>query len=149
MSLDLAFVRQQFPALADGFAYFDNAGGSLVLRGVADRIRDYLLTTSVQTGAGYGHSQRASDRLAEARARIALLVNAERAEEIVLGPSTTVLCQNLARAMLGRLKPGDEIIVTDFDHESNIGPWRWLEQFGIIIKVWAIDRETFEIDLDA
>ena len=39
MSLDLAFVRSQFPALADGFAYFDNAGGSLVLRNVAERSR--------------------------------------------------------------------------------------------------------------
>jgi len=149
MALDLDFVRSQFPALEDGFAYMDNAGGSLVLRNVADRVRDYLLTTSVQTGASYEHSQRASARLAEARARIALLVNAGRPEEIVLGPSTTVLCQNLARAMLSQLKPGDEIVVTEFDHESNIGPWRWLERFGVVIREWKIEREGFEIDLDA
>lgn len=147
MALDLDFVRSQFPALRDGFAYMDNAGGSLVLRNVAERVSDYLLTTSVQTGASYEHSQRASARLAEARARIALMIGASRPEEVVLGPSSTVLCQNLARAMMSRLKPGDEIVVTDFDHESNIGPWRWLEQFGIVIKVWEIDRDSFEIDL--
>jgi cysteine desulfurase family protein (TIGR01976 family) len=149
MPLDLAFVRSQFPALADGFAYFDNAGGSLVLRNVAERISDYLLTTSVQTGASYEHSKRASERLAEARAKIAMLLGAQRPEEIVLGPSTTVLCQFLARAMESRLSPGDEIIVTDFDHESNIGPWRALEKRGVVIREWRVDPDSFEIDLDA
>ena len=149
MALDLDFVRKQFPALADGFAYFDNAGGSAVLRTVADRVHDYLTTTSVQTGASYKHSQRASQRLAQARARFALWVGAGRPEEIVIGPSTTVLCQNLARALLGKLRPGDEIIVTAFDHESNIGPWRGLEAFGIVTKVWGLDPHTCEIDLDA
>ncbi len=148
MSLDLAFVRSQFPALADGFAYFDNAGGSLVLRNVAERISEYLLTTSVQTGAGYEHSQRATSRLMEARAKVARLLGAARPEEIVLGPSTTVLAQFLARAMEGRLKPGDEIVVTNFDHESNIGPWRALEKRGIVIKEWSIERDSYEIDLD-
>jgi cysteine desulfurase family protein (TIGR01976 family) len=148
MSLDLTFVRSQFPALADEFAYFDNAGGSLVLRNVAERISNYLLTTSVQTGASYEHSQRATSRLIEARAKIARLLGAERAEEIVLGPSTTVLAQFLARAMESELKPGDEIVVTNFDHESNIGPWRALEKRGIVIKEWSIDRESFEINLD-
>ena len=149
MALDLDHVRRQFPALADGFAYFDNAGGSLVLGSVADRVRDYLLTTSVQTGASYPQSRRAVERLAEARARIALMLNAARPEEIVLGPSTTVLCQFLARAMESRLQPGDEIVVTDFDHESNIGPWRALERRGIVIRTWGLDPESFELDLDA
>lgn len=148
MSLDLAFVRSQFPALADGFAYFDNAGGSLVLRNVAERVSEYLLTTSVQTGASYEHSQRATSRLMEARAKIARLLGAKRPEEIVLGSSTTVLAQFLSRAMESGLKHGDEIVVTNFDHESNIGPWRALEKRGIVIKEWSIDRESFEINLD-
>ncbi len=149
MPLDLDHVRRQFPALADGFAYLDNAGGSLVLGRVADRVRDYLLTTSVQTGAGYPQSRRAVERLAEARARIALLVNAARPEEVVLGPSTTVLFQWLAKAMETRLAPGDEVVVTEFDHESNIGPWRALEKRGIVVKTWGLDPESFELDLDA
>ena len=149
MPLDIDHVRRQFPALADGFGYLDNAGGSLVLARVADRVRDYLLTTSVQTGASYPQSRRAVDRLAEARARIALLVNAERPEEVVLGPSTTVMFQFLARAMAGRLRPGDEVVVTDFDHESNIGPWRALEARGIVVKTWWLDPDTFEVSLDA
>lgn len=149
MAFDVGFARSQFPALADGFAYFDNAGGSLVLKTVADRIHDYLLTTSVQTGASYIHSQRASARLAEARARIALFMGASRPEEIVFGPSTTALVQYLARAMAYQFKPGDEVIVTRFDHESNIGAWLGLEALGVVVKFWEIDKDSFEIRLDA
>lgn len=149
MAFDVDFARSQFPALADGFAYFDNAGGSLVLKTVADRIHEYLLTTSVQTGASYVHSQRASARLAEARARIALFMGARRPEEIVFGPSTTALVQYLARAMATQFKPGDEVIVTRFDHESNIGAWVGLETLGVTVKFWEIDKNSFEIDLAA
>lgn len=149
MALDLDRARAAFPALGDGFAYFDNAGGSLVLGRVAERVADYMLTTSVQTGASYVHSQRASARLAEARARVAGWLGARRPEEIVFGPSTTVLAQFLARAMAGRLRPGDEVVVTDFDHESNIGPWRGLEKAGLVIREWKIDPGTMEPDLAA
>jgi cysteine desulfurase family protein (TIGR01976 family) len=147
MALDLDFVRSQFPALADGFAYFDNAGGSLVLKGVAERVAEYMLTTSVQTGASYVHSQRASARMGEARARIAMMIGARQPEEVVFGPSTTVLCQFLARAMASQLQPGDEVIVTNFDHESNIGAWRGLAAQGVVVREWCIDPATMEIDL--
>jgi cysteine desulfurase family protein (TIGR01976 family) len=149
MSLDLPFVRSQFPALADGFAFFDNAGGSQVLKTVADRVSDYLLTTSAQTGASYEHSQRATARLIEARRKIARLVNADRPEEVVLGPSTTVLMRFLAAAMARQFQPGDEIVLTTFDHESNIGPWRMLEERGVVFKTWSIDRDSYAVDLDA
>ena len=51
MSLDIDYVRSQFPALAGGWGFFDNAGGAQVLRNVAERVADYMLTISVQTGA--------------------------------------------------------------------------------------------------
>lgn len=142
MSLDLGFVRSQFPALENGWAYFDNAGGSQVLEGVANRVRDYMLTSSVQTGATYETSQTASARLAQARARIATFMGAERAEEVVFGPSTTVLVRFLATAMASQLSAGDEIILTDFDHESNIGPWLTLKDRGVVFRTWKIDPDT-------
>ena len=146
--LDLAFVRSQFPALADNqWAYFDNAGGAQVLKSVADRVSDYLLTTSVQTGASYDVSQRATARVTESRVKIARLIGASRPEEVVLGPSTTQLMRNLCAAMASQLKPGDEVIVTDFDHESNIGPWMPLKERGVVIRTWSLDPETCEIDL--
>lgn len=147
MPLDLDHVRNQFPALDGGWAFFDNAGGSQVLRPVAERISDYLLTTSVQTGASYETSRHATERLAEARTRIALLFNARRAEEVVFGASTTMLLRLLATAMAGSLEPGDEIVVTDFDHESNIGPWVRLQEHGVVIKFWPLNKQTLTPDL--
>ena len=148
MSLDIEFVRSQFPALETGWAFFDNAGGSQVLRPVAERVAEYMLTTSVQTGASYGPSVKASELLAQARDRIATFVGAARPEEVFFGPSTTVLVRFLATAMASQLTAGDEIIVTNFDHESNIGPWLILKQRGIVFRVWEIDPETLMPSLD-
>jgi cysteine desulfurase family protein (TIGR01976 family) len=145
--LDLAAVRAAFPGLADGFAFFDNAGGAQVLREVADRVRDYLLTTSVQLGASYEVSERALARVTEARARVALLVGASRPEEVVFGPSTTQLMRNLCAAMASQFAAGDEIVLTTFDHESNIGPWLPLQERGVVVRWWKPDPETGEIDL--
>jgi cysteine desulfurase family protein (TIGR01976 family) len=149
MPLDVEFARSRFPALQSGWAFFDNAGGSQVLKSVADRVADYLLTSSVQTGATYDVSRTATARVAEARARMALLVNALRPEEVVFGHSTTVLMRFLATAIAGQFAVGDEIVVTDFDHESNIGPWLTLEQRGVVFRIWEIDKETLRPDLDA
>lgn len=145
--LDLDAVRSAFPGLADGFAFFDNAGGSQVLREVADRVRDYLLTTSVQLGASYELSERALARVTEARTRIALLVGASRPEEIVFGPSTTQLMRNLCAAMASQFSAGDEIVLTAFDHESNIGPWLPLRERGVVVRWWKPDPETGEAEL--
>ena len=147
MPLDLDYVRSQFPALQSGMAFFDNAGGSLVLKPVAERVADYLLTTSVQTGASYETSQAASARVHEARVKIARFIGASRPEEVVLGPSTTVLVRFLATAMASQLAPGDEVIVTNFDHESNIGPWHVLKARGVVFKTWSVNPESFEVSL--
>ena len=53
----------------------------------------------------------------------------------MFGHSTTVLVRFLATAMASQLQPGDEIVVTDFDHESNIGPWLTLKERGVVFKV--------------
>ncbi len=116
---------------------------------MAERVSDYLLTSSVQIGASYAASQLAAARLGEARAKIARLINAERPEEIVLNATTTINLRFLATAMASQLAPGDEVIVTAFDHESNIGPWLTLEARGVVIKTWGIDGQTLEPDLDA
>lgn len=147
MALDLDHVRAQFPSLSHDWVLFDNAGGSQTLSRVVDRIGEFLLTSNVQLGASYDVSVKASERVAWARGEIARLVNAASPDEIVMGHSTTVLLQFLARAMAHQLREGDEIIVTHFDHESNIGPWMGLEKLGVHIKFWRLDLESLECDL--
>jgi len=146
-SSQLAQVRAEFPALASGFVFLDNAGGSQVLGRVADRIRDYLTTTSVQLGASYAVSQSASEKVLAARRAIAEMVNAAHDEEVVMGGSTTGLMFQFTSALSYTIQPGDEIIVTETDHEANIGGWKRLERFGAVVKMWKVNRETLELDL--
>lgn len=146
--LDLPFVRAQFPALAGDWAFLDNAGGSQVLGRVIDRIASYLGTTSVQLGASYGVSQLAGERMEEAQRRTAALVNAERPEEVVMGPTSTLLVQLLAKAMAHQFAPGDEVIVTRADHESNIGAWIGLESSGVVPRFWELNADSRALELD-
>ena len=146
MILDMDFVEGQFPALKNrDYVYFDNAGGSLVLGGVVQRVSDYLMTSSVQHGATYSKSRIASERLYLTQKSVARLVNARRPEEIIMGPSTTVLLRVLSAALSGRFCPGDEIIVSQVEHEANVGAWLPLEKAGINVKIWPVDMDTLEL----
>jgi cysteine desulfurase family protein (TIGR01976 family) len=150
MPLDVSAVRGKFPALQrDDHVYFDNAGGSQVLASVADRVRDYLLSTSVQLGADYPQSVLAGERVAAARASVARLINARRPEEVIMGPSTTALLRMLAGNLATRFQPGDEIIVSESEHEANVGPWQHLAERGLVIRTWPVSRETLTLEIDA
>ncbi|MBO9101499.1 MULTISPECIES: cysteine desulfurase-like protein [Rhizobium] len=145
--LDIDFARSQFPGLGNGWTFFDNAGGSQILKPAVDRMTSFLYDKNVQIGGSYDVSLQAAKALADGRMAAMLLVNASRPEEIVFGGSTTVLLQNLAKGMRSQLKPGDEIIVTISDHESNIGPWEGLTDAGIVLKFWPLDTETYVLDM--
>ncbi|MBE9100579.1 cysteine desulfurase-like protein [Vacuolonema iberomarrocanum] len=145
--LDSDFVRQQFPALAGDWVFFDNAGGSQTLQAVVDRLSDYLLTSNVQLGASYEVSQKSGERVAEAAQAIATLVNAADPSEVVMGSSTSLLFRILALCLGQTFEPGDEVIVTNCDHEANIGCWVDLKDQGITVKFWSINPETLELDL--
>lgn len=148
-ALDIEYVRSQFPALSSGYAYLDNAGGSAVLKPVAERITDYLLNSAVQLGASYSESVDAGARVMQARESVAQLINAYHPEECVMGGSTTHLLQILCRAIAPSIQPGDEIIVTNCDHEANIGPWvRLCEQTGATLRVWAVNPDSIELELN-
>ncbi|MBA4216643.1 MAG: cysteine desulfurase-like protein [Roseateles sp.] len=147
-TLDLARIRSEFPALAGGTVFLDNAGGSQVLGRVADRVRDYLLHDNVQLGASYRASQQAGERVLSARRAIADLVHAAHDDEIVMGPSTTALIGTLVEAIRPGLQPGDEVIVTETDHEANIGAWVRLAEAGITVRVWRVDVDRLGLHLD-
>ncbi len=146
-TLDIDSIRAEFPALAGDTVFLDNAGGSQVLARVADRVRDYLLTSSVQLGASYAASQVAGEKVLAARRTVAELINARHDDEVVMGGATTALMFLLTQALMPSLQPGDEIIVTESDHEANIGGWMRLQQAGAIIKVWHVDRESLTLEL--
>jgi cysteine desulfurase family protein (TIGR01976 family) len=152
-SLDLDWVRGHFAALETGWALMDNAGGSAPLTAVADRCAAYLRRWPVQLGASYSPSQEAGQRQAEARRALAGLFAAAGGRapapgQVAIGPSTTALFSRLARALTPGLAPGDEIIVTDVDHEANIGPWLRLQAHGVRIRWWRIRPDSMRLELE-
>ncbi len=147
--LDLDYARSQFPGLKNGWAFFDNAGGTQILSGVVERMNDFLFNMNVQIGGSYDISLRAAAALREGREAMMQFVNAARPEEIAFAPTTTVALQNLARSMASQFAPGDEVVVTVSDHESNIGPWVGLERVGVNVRFWPINTESLELELDA
>ncbi len=144
----LAQVRAQFPTLADGFVYLENAGGSQVPACVADAIRTYMTTNYVQLHATYEISKRSTAVVLGAHDFMNRYVNGEGLGIAILGPSSTQLCYMLAECYSRKLIPGDEVIICETAHEANAGPWARLERFGIVVRTWKINPDTYECDLD-
>ena len=143
--LDTAFARAHFPALAGPWALFENAGGTLVATQALDRIRTYMTECQVQPGAAYPASARAAEMIAESHRAMAAMINAEP-EEVMIGPSTSMNVFLLAQALRPGLREGDEIIVTNLDHEANVGAWRKLAADGITVREWRFDEETLTLE---
>ncbi len=139
--LNLDFVRSLYPAKCWDWAFFENAGGSYVPESVITRVTDYMRESQVQPGASYEASAKAAGRMADGQRLMAELIGADT-DEVIIGPSTTTNIFVLSKAFAEFLNPGDEVIVTNLDHEANIGAWRRLEQHGISVKEWPVDPET-------
>lgn len=144
---DTAYARTFFPALDAGWALFENAGGTLVPTTVLDRLNAYMRESQVQPGAGYAASELAAQRMAQGHRMMAELLNAAP-EEVMVGPSTTMNVYLLAQALRPGFRDGDEIIVTDLDHEANNGAWRRLAETGLRVVEWKVDPETAELRPD-
>ncbi len=146
-ALDLDFCRSSFPALASGWVFMENAGGTLVPDQVIERTQSFMTTCQVQPSQGYGPSEEAADRIDRGRKLLAALINAEP-EDIVVGPSTTSNVYVLSQALRPLLAAGDEIIVTNQDHEANNGAWRMLESRGIRIREWCMNGDSDDLEIE-
>jgi selenocysteine lyase/cysteine desulfurase len=151
MKLDLPFVRAQFPAFSEpslqGWAFFENAGGSYPCRHFVDRLTEFYMKNKVQPYYPYPASMRAGEMMDASYQRMAEYLNVE-ASEIHFGPSTTQNVYVLAHAMRPMWEEGDEIIVSCQDHEANAGAWRRLADRGMKVLEWHIDKETGLLGLD-
>lgn len=145
--MDINFVRAQFPALKSNFIFMDNAGGSQILGRTVDYISDYLIHSNVQLGASYKVSALAGDRLHKVTAQVARLINTNDQKEVVIGPTSTMLMRILSLSLSHSWKEGDEVIVTNTDHEANVSCWTDLKEKGIIIKIWKVNPHTFELEI--
>jgi len=145
--LDLNFVRSQFPNVCWDWAFFENAGGAFVPQTVIRRMTSYMTENQVQPGASFGPSAKAQERMDLGYKLMAEMIGADR-DEIVIAASTSINVYVLAQALRHQWKEGDEIIVTNLNHEANSGSWRRLAEFGIKIVEWPVNPETAQLDLD-
>lgn len=152
MQLDLEFVRSQFPAFAlpemQGQAFFENAGGSFACRQTIDALHRYYTETKVQPYANYPQSSSAGDQMDASHQRWAEALGVT-ANEVSFGPSTSQNTYVLAHAFGEILSAGDEVVVTNQDHEANTGAVRRMaDRVGATVKEWRTDQSTGLLDLN-
>ena len=151
ISLDVDYVKKQFPAFKDPlsskWAFFENAGGSYVPHNVISHLNKFMTSTKVQPYANFDISKIAGNNMDKATELFAEMINASK-DEIIIGGSTTMNMYVLSNAMKHFLKPGDEVIVTNQDHEANIGAWRRLRECGAVIKEWKINPNNAELEIE-
>lgn len=145
--LDIKYARSRFPALEQDFIFMDNAGGSQILGTTIDYISEYYKNYNVQLGASYKVSAQAGEKLAAATSKVAKFINAEKEKEVVIGPSTSMLLRILSLNISAQWKEGDEVIITNSDHEANVSCWTDLQEKGIVIKIWKVDPQDFQLKI--
>src|SRR5579864_267671 len=157
-ALDLAYVRSQFPSLAQTVnghpaAFLDGPGGTQVPQRVIDAISSYLRRDNANTGGAYATSRRTDAMIAEARSAMADFLHCG-ADEVIFGPNMTTLTYAMSRAIGRDLKPGDEIVVTRLDHDANVSPWLAMaediqkeEDRGITVRWAEIHDEDCTLDM--
>ncbi len=143
--MDSDFTRKQFPAFSEpslqGKAFFENAGGAYCCTQVIDKLCDYYRKTKVQPYHAHTVAIEAGQAMDASYPALASYLRVE-AGEITFGPSTSQNTYVLANAFRSLLSPGDEIIVTNQDHEANSGVWRRLEKDGIVVREWKVNSNT-------
>src|SRR5512134_1684939 len=114
MSLDIAALRDRFPALKEGAAHFDGPGGSQVPDVVGTAVAETLTSAIANRGTATRAERRAEQVVLDARQAMADLLGADP-RGVVFGRSMTALTYDLARTLAATWSPGDEIVVTRLD----------------------------------
>ncbi|WP_108987949.1 cysteine desulfurase-like protein [Streptomyces coelicoflavus] len=145
MALDVDAIRAQIPALKSGSARFDAPGGTQTPQPVIDAIAQALSNPLANRGRTTEGERNADGIVADARAALADLLGAEP-RGIVLGRSATQLAYDLSRTLAKSWGPGDEVVVTRLDHDSNIRPWvQAAESAGATVRWADFDPATGEL----
>jgi len=142
-------VRARFAGLSDGWVRFDGPAGTLPVDTCVDAIADYMRSPAPANLGGLFEASRASDAVvAHARERVAALVGA-RSDEVVFGQSTTALMFAFTRALAQSWEPGDRIVCTQLDHDSNVSPWLLAARdAGATVELLEVDPVDGTLDVE-
>lgn len=150
-------VRCDFPVLSTRLesghqiVYLDNAASSQRPKSVIQSMTDLFSEHYANVHrSGHEFAARTTVKVEESRSAIASFINAVSADQVIFTNGTTSAINLVAQSWgKSHLKSGDEILLTEMEHHSNIVPWQQLARdLGVLIK-WAPIREDFELDLVA
>jgi selenocysteine lyase/cysteine desulfurase len=148
---DVDFARRQFPFFDSNqsheWAFFDNAGGTFPCRPVIEQLEHFYRFNKVQPYGDNALAIAAGEQMDKGRKVIADLLGVP-CSTITIGPSTTQNLNTLSMACAGFLTQKDEIIISEQDHEANIGGWERLAKLtGATLTFWGINENNGELDL--
>lgn len=149
VAFDAVTVRSNFPALVDGAAHFDGPGGTQTPRQVADAISATLTEPLANRGVRTLAERNAEAAVREGRAALGDLLNVDP-QTVIFGRSMTELTMSMARTIAKSWGPGDEVVVTKLDHDSNVRSWVIAaEHVGATVRWAEFDPATGELTPDA
>jgi cysteine desulfurase/selenocysteine lyase len=152
MSFDPEAVRAAFPIFGRrprDFHYLDSAATGQICRAAADALLAFETENRANVKRGiYPLAEAATEAFAEARRTIAGYLGALDPDEVVLTSGTTLGINLFAHAFGEQLRAGDEIVLSELEHHSNIVPWQLLcERTGAAIRVLPVTDEG-RLDLE-
>jgi len=142
---DIEGIRSQYPALKDGTVYLDGAGGTQVPECVIEAIGDAYRSGLSNVHGPFASSRRSLQLIDGAREAVADLTGGP-AGGVVLGPNMTALTYRMAGALAKTWLPGDEIVLSELDHDSNVRPWAQAAASAGVLVRWArVDPLTTDL----
>lgn len=141
--MDVYKIREDFPFLkriikGKPIIYFDNAATSQKPAAVIESLRDFYANHNANIHRGVHRlSQEASELYEKAHDKVAKFIGAKGREEIVFTKNTTEAINLVSHSL--DLKAGDEVIITEMEHHSNIVPWLMLKEKGVKVKYLPVD----------
>ena len=146
MAYQVERIRKDFPSLNTGLAYFDGPGGTQTPKVVGDAIAKAITEPLSNQGTTTASEQNADDCVTGYRNAVADLLNCDP-KGVVYGRSWTQLTYDFSRTLAKSWGTGDEIIVSQLDHDSNIRPWvQAAEAKGVSVKWAKVNTQTSELD---
>jgi cysteine desulfurase family protein (TIGR01976 family) len=153
--LNISSLRSQFPSLSrlhntKPLIFIDGPAGTQVPEYVINAMSDYYKTSNSNTHGAFITTQETDALMHAMRQTVADFLGAESETTISVGQNMTTLNFALARGIGRILQPGDEILITQLDHEANRGPWLSLRERGIVVREvnlldsGVLDYEDFE-----
>ena len=144
-------IREYFPSLGrvdtnnNQIIYLDGPGGTQVPIQVLEGISQYYIRSNANTHGEFVTSKETDFMMDGVRERVSEMLGSEGPKTISIGQNMTTLNYSLARALSRKFNEGDEVIITELDHEANRGPWKVLEEVGVkLIEVKLLDNGTLD-----